>query len=134
VIDYFLHPKAYLGGDGWTKIQKININLCLWGNNLVALRFICPSELLPSFHMAALLRGPLHTRDQEPVTITLQALSLAEKAEPVQVCFFALRLRDQRTMRMQDRRNVYTDSHTASNRMDHVSWSLGLLSETTFRR
>ena len=27
--------------------------------------------------------GPLHPRDWEPVTITLQALSLAEKAEPV---------------------------------------------------
>ena len=31
--------------------------------------------------------GPLHTRDWEPVTITLQALSLVEKAEPVQVRF-----------------------------------------------
>ena len=31
--------------------------------------------------------GPLHTRDWEPVTITLQALSLVEKAELVQVCF-----------------------------------------------
>ena len=29
--------------------------------------------------------GPLHTRDWEPVTITLQALSLVEKADPVQV-------------------------------------------------
>ena len=40
------------------------------------------------------LRGPLHTRDWEPVTSTLQALSLVEKAEPVQV-YFTLRLRDQ---------------------------------------
>ena len=31
--------------------------------------------------------GPLHTRDWEPVTITLQPLSLVEKAEPVQVRF-----------------------------------------------
>ena len=29
--------------------------------------------------------GPLHTRDREPMSITLQALSLVEKAEPVQV-------------------------------------------------
>ena len=29
--------------------------------------------------------GPLHTRDREPVSTTLQALSLVEKAEPVQV-------------------------------------------------
>jgi hypothetical protein len=42
--------------------------------------------------------GPLHTRDREPVTTTLQALSLVEKAEPVQVRFFTLRrLRDQWT-------------------------------------
>jgi len=41
--------------------------------------------------------GPLHTRDWEHVTITLQALSLVEKAEPVQVRF-ALRLRDQRSI------------------------------------
>jgi hypothetical protein len=40
--------------------------------------------------------GPLHTRDREPVTITLQALSLVEKAEPVQV-HFPLRWRDQRS-------------------------------------
>ena len=30
---------------------------------------------------------PLHTRDCEPVTSTLQPLSLVEKAEPVQVHF-----------------------------------------------
>jgi hypothetical protein len=41
--------------------------------------------------------GPLHTRDWKPVTITLQALSLVEKAEPVQVRF-TLRLRDQWSM------------------------------------
>ena len=37
---------------------------------------------------------PLHTRDWEPMTITLQALSLVEKEEPVQVRF-TLRLREQ---------------------------------------
>ena len=31
--------------------------------------------------------GPFHTRDWEPVTITRQALSLVEKAEPVQIRF-----------------------------------------------
>jgi len=52
--------------------------------------------------------GPLHTQDWEPVTITLQALPLVEKAEPVQV-HFTLRtifkkhlLRDQQSMWMQD--------------------------------
>ena len=53
--------------------------------------------------------GPLHTRDWEPVTITLQALSLVDKAEPVQVCF-TLRLRDQRSMWMKDGCKVHTDS------------------------
>ena len=31
------------------------------------------------------IEGPLHTQGWEPVTVTLQALSLVEKAEPVQV-------------------------------------------------
>jgi hypothetical protein len=48
------------------------------------------------------------------MTIKLQALSLVEKEEPVQVCFI-LRLRDQRSMWMQDACKVYMDSHIASN-------------------
>ena len=47
------------------------------------------------------LYRPLHTRGWEPITIALQALPLVEKAEPVQVRYFALRLRDQRSMWMQ---------------------------------
>ena len=58
--------------------------------------------------------GPLHTRDWEPTTITLQALSLAGRVEPVQVCF-TLRLRVQRTMWKQDGCKVYVDSYVASN-------------------
>ena len=42
-------------------------------------------------------RGPLHTRDGEPVTIILQALSLVEKAEPAQVRF-TQHLQDQRSL------------------------------------
>ena len=45
--------------------------------------------------------GPLHTRDQEPVTIAHQALSLVENAEPVQVRF-TQRLRNQQGCEMQD--------------------------------
>ena len=45
--------------------------------------------------------GPLHKWDCEPMTIALQALSLVEKAKPVQA-LFALRLRDQWSMWMQD--------------------------------
>ena len=48
------------------------------------------------------LRTTLHTWDWEPVTITLQALSLVEKVELVQVRF-TLHLRDQRSIWMQDR-------------------------------
>jgi hypothetical protein len=58
--------------------------------------------------------GPLHTRDWEPVTSTLQALSLVEKAEPVQLRF-ALRLRDHQSMWMQDGCKVYMDSYMTSN-------------------
>ena len=43
-----------------------------------------------------------------------KALSLVEKAEPVQICF-TLRLRDQRSMWMQDGCEVYMDSYMASN-------------------
>ena len=48
------------------------------------------------------------------MTITLQALSLVEKVEPVQVRF-PLRLRDQRSMCMQDGCKVYMDFYMASN-------------------
>ena len=48
------------------------------------------------------------------MTNTLQALSLVEKAVLVQVRF-TLRLRDQRSMWMQDGRKIYMDSYTASN-------------------
>ena len=44
--------------------------------------------------------GPLRTPDWGPVTIALQALSLVENVEPVQV-HFTLRLRDQRSKWMQ---------------------------------
>jgi hypothetical protein len=56
----------------------------------------------------------IHTRDWEPVTITLQELSLVEKAELVQV-HFSLRLRDQRSTWMQDGCKVDMDSYMASN-------------------
>ena len=48
------------------------------------------------------------------ITIGLQALSLVEKVGPVQV-HYTLRLRDQRSMRMQDGRNVYMDFDMALN-------------------
>ena len=66
------------------------------------------------FQEESLNLGPLHTREWEPVSITLQALSLADKVEVVQVRF-TLRLRDQWSMWMQDGCKVYMDSYMASN-------------------
>ena len=68
--------------------------------------------------------GPLHTRGWEPVTITLQALSLVETAEPVQV-HFTLRLRDKKSMWMQDGCEVYMDSYVASNGYESVRFDNG---------
>ena len=48
------------------------------------------------------------------MTITLQGLSVVKKAEPVQVRF-TLRLRDQRSMRMQDGCKVYMGSYMVPN-------------------
>ena len=56
--------------------------------------------------------GRLHTGDWEFVTISLQALSLVEKAELGQVRF-TLRLRDQWSMRMHDGCKVYMDFYMA---------------------
>ena len=73
-----------------------------------------PNRLLNQVGLVRPKLGPLHTRDREPVTITLQALSLVEKVEPVKVCF-TLRLRDQQSMRMQDGCKVYMGSYVALN-------------------
>jgi hypothetical protein len=72
--------------------------------------------------------GGLMSSDWEPVTITLQALSLVEKVEPVQVRF-TLSLRDQHSMWMHNGCKVHMDSYM--HQMDHVSWSLGLFPRTT---
>ena len=70
----------------------------------------CPAKYVTSWGYPL---GPLHTQDWEHVTITLQALSLVEKVEPVQVRF-TLCLRDQRSMRMQEWCKVYMFSYMAS--------------------
>ena len=65
-----------------------------------------------AFHAQDL--GPLHTRDWEPMTTTLQTLSLVEKVEPVQVrC--TLCLRDKQSMWMQVGCKVYINFYLASN-------------------
>ena len=63
--------------------QSAASQLPLWGENQT---WLMESNL-----------GPPHTRDWEPVTVPLQAPSLVEKAELVQVRF-PLRLRDQRSI------------------------------------
>ena len=70
-----------------------------WQGNTNCLKFM-PLTFMWSFEANFELiqsisrsEGPLHIWDWEPVTITLQALSLVEKTEPVQVRF-TLRLRD----------------------------------------
>ena len=68
---------------------------------------------IEDFNLEDCLR-PLHAEDWEPGTITLQAISLVGKAEPVQV-HFTLRLRDQRIMCLQDGCKVYMDSYMALN-------------------
>ena len=71
---------------------------------------------LPSPHY-----GPLHTRDCEPVTIvTLQALSLGEKAEPVQVRYFTLRLREGPPEYVKCKMDVKSTWIPTWHQMDHV--------------
>ena len=50
------------------------------------------------------------------MTITLQALSMVEKAGPVQVHFTLVRLRDQRSMWIEDECKVHMHSYMASSR------------------
>jgi hypothetical protein len=57
---------------------------------------------------------PLHTRDWGPMAIVLQALSLVEKVELVQVRF-TLRLTDQQSKWTQDGCKVYMDYYIPSN-------------------
>jgi hypothetical protein len=60
------------------------------------------------------MEGRLHTRDREPVTHYSSSTLIDGKAKPVQVCF-ALRLRDQHSMWLQDGCKVYMDAYMASN-------------------
>ena len=59
------------------------------------------------------------------MTVTLQALSLVEKAGPVQVRRFTLCLRDQRSMSMQDECKAYMDFYMAPNGYCYLfSWTI----------
>jgi hypothetical protein len=65
-------------------------------------------------HKSLLNIGPLHTWQWGPMAIALQAHSLVEKMELVQV-HFTLHLRDQSNKWMQDGYKVYIDFYMASN-------------------
>ena len=76
--------------------------------------------------------GPLHTWDWEPVTITFQALSLVDTAEPVQVLASRYALRDQWSTWMQNGCKVYMDSYMASNgSCCMVTWTKGHFTHET---
>ena len=70
-------------------------------------------RIFPSL-LVGVVKMVLSIQVKEPVTVTLHALSLVEKAGPVQVCI-TLRLRDQRSKWMQDGCKVYTNSYMTSN-------------------
>ena len=101
---------------GSNQLKKINLHKCIlfqgfsvWMNERVRLYMIMATS---------------HTRDWEPMTITLPALSLAENAEPVQVRF-ALHSRNQWSMWMQDGCTVYMDFYITIEWMtfhDHLNY------------
>ena len=81
-----------------------SVPLFLWGNRTYKRNwhdykaFLSKGHLMPALIIQRWTHSkPLHTRDWEPVTMTLQALSLRGKEEPVQVRF-TLCLRDQRSI------------------------------------
>ena len=81
-----------------------------WQVDLVTLNMVFSEAIGSSRSLSrATSHKRLRARDH-----TLQALSLVETMEPVQVRF-TIRLRDQRSMRLQDGCKAYMDSHVASN-------------------
>jgi hypothetical protein len=77
-------------------------------------KLLCVDQLTTTnLIVVVILKATSHTRLRAR-DHTLQALSLVEKAEPIQVRF-TLHLRDQQSMRMQDGCEVYMDSYIAAN-------------------
>ena len=76
-----------------------------------------------SLHVLCWL-GPLHTQDWEPMTLTLQALSLVEKVEPVKITsHYAWGTNEVCECKM-DAKSTWIPTWY---RMDHVPWSLGII-------
>ena len=85
----------------------------------------CRCKRLTSLHVN-IVRATSHTRDREPVTIALQALSVVEKAELVQVCLHTV-LEGPTEYICECKMDVKFTWIPTWHLMDHVSWSLGLL-------
>ena len=91
----------------------------------------CTLEAHTSTHPAVSCRATSHTRDWEPVTSTLQALSLVEKAEPVQVRIASLHTTLEGPCGVCEcKMDVKSTWISMWHRMDHVSCSLALFSKT----
>ena len=112
------------------RARSINCNILLL---LLFIAFLyCTFYLFTMKGIRCIARnwGPLHTRDWEPMTTTLQALSLVEKAETVQVRFqhYAWGTNGVFECEM-DIKSTWISTWY---QMDFVLWSLGLFSQNHF--
>ena len=113
-ITYFPHRQGPRFSHGWLKMSSSPGYPTMIGW-MMSGQVHQKSSARTVTHMSTILAlGPLHTQDWGPVAIALQALSLVEKKEPVQV-HFTLRLRDQRSKWVQDGCKVYMESCMAAN-------------------
>ena len=88
--------------------------------------FVRPRILMDGNQTYLPLLGPLHTQDWEPVTITLQALSLVEKAERSK---FASHYAWGTNIVCECKMDVKSTWIPTWHQMNHVSWLLGLFSK-----
>ena len=98
--------------------------LILW--HLKPKHHITKNTTLPLHNQCVL--GPPHSRDWEPVTISLWALSLVEKAGPDK---FASHYAQGTNGISECKMDVKSTWILTWHQMDHVSWLLGLFSKTT---
>ena len=112
----------------WTHTRDSILNTGSMANGSPGLNFIIHPTYLARWEICSVHLGPLHTWDWEPMTIPLQALSLVEKQEPVQVRFT---LHWGTNGVCEWRMDVKSTWIPTWHQMDHVSWLLGLFSKTT---
>jgi hypothetical protein len=102
----------YIGPTRLDSLEPVFLHIVTEDECDTRFRFI----FLPTYHSGQKnsIEGHFTRETESPWPLHSKHLSLLEKAEPVQVCF-TLRLRDQRSMGMQDGCEVYMDSYMASN-------------------